>query len=99
MVILRNAKNSNGAPEGAPQPPRIMVVTTTIRTVMVVSTTTLTAKILQTSGKRTCSQLPECSISYTKILQQQTPQKDKILHSSLITLHLNSRPSSLFTRP
>ena len=59
MVILRNAKNSNGAPEGAPQPPRIMVVTTTIRIVMVVSTTTLNAKILQ----------------------QQTPQKDKILHS------------------
>lgn len=59
MVILRNAKNSNGAPEGAPQPPRIMAVTTTIRIVMVVSTTTLNAKILQ----------------------QQTPQKDKILHS------------------
>ena len=47
MVILRNAKNSNGAPEGAPQPPRIMVVTTTIRIVMVVSTTTLNAKITQ----------------------------------------------------
>ena len=76
MVILRNAKNSNGAPEGAPQPPRIMVVTTTIRIVMVVSTTTLNAKILQTSGKRTCSQLPECSISYAKITQHPTSPKD-----------------------
>ena len=27
------------------------------------------AKITQTSGKRTCSQFPECGLSYTKITQ------------------------------
>ena len=27
------------------------------------------AKIMQTSGKRTCSQFPECSLSYAKIMQ------------------------------
>ena len=36
----------------------------------------MSTKIMQTSGMRACSQIPECSLSYTKIMQGECNGKE-----------------------